>query len=220
MSVNTSITGAVVVLVVLMLIAGAVLGLALSDTDVFNPYNGRAEANRMNVEAEYEAQVQTADLEYYRTERAAQAAAVVEQYRQEVEFRRRQQEQELANQLDRQGLELALYKLGVTVLLAVGALALLVVGGGAAYYFVSLGRAAQHRRQDPWRSPEWRRAMRQVGQYNEIWQRYRRAGQSEGASATVGGGNGRGDPLTVGRPHQPRAGGPGPAQFGYGRRER
>lgn len=220
MSVNTSITGAVVVLVVLMLIAGAVLGLALSGTDVFNPYIGRAEANIMSMEAEYEAQVRTADLEYYRAERSAQTAAVVEQYRQEVEFGRRQQEQELANQLNRQGLELALYKLGVTVLLAVGALALLAVGGGAAYYFVSLGRAAQHRRQDPWRSPEWRRAMRQVGQYNEMWQRYQRADQHAEASGAIRGGNGRGDPLTVGRPRQPRVGGPGPAQSGYGRRDR
>jgi hypothetical protein len=171
MSVNTSITGAAVVLVLVMLIAGSILGLALANADVMNPHTGRAQARQIEQETDIQVQRAAIDLEYYQRELEAEAQAREEQRRQEAEFRRQQQEQELAYRRERQRMELILLQMREVVLTTVLGLAILAVGGGIAFCLVALGR-------ERWMSPdgsaerEWRMMARRLAQANERLMRY------------------------------------------------
>ena len=188
MSLTGPITGAVVALVLLALVAGLVVGVSVSETDLLNPATSRAEANRIERDTEYEAQIHAIDLEYYRAERATQAAAVEQAYQQDALYDGEQRAQDLENAQRRDDAELSLLpvqRIGLTV---AGSLALLAVAGGLTYYLVSLGKTTRRRGQDPWQSSEYRQAVRRVAQANErLWRDYQRMVCELG----LGSGNGR-----------------------------
>jgi len=167
MSVNTSITSAVVVLVVVMLIAGIAMGLALSGSDLVNPHRSKAQAKAMQQTAAIAADMQRAELEHYQAMSEIEQEAAQAAHQQEGAFIAEQNAQALAAQRRRDELELALLPLRELAFTAAGALAILAAGGGLAYYLVCLGRAAQARAGDPWQSPELRIAMRRIAQANE-----------------------------------------------------
>lgn len=54
MSVFNSISNALVVLMVILMIAGGVLGMAVSDTDLFNPWTSKANASRIEVDTTHQ----------------------------------------------------------------------------------------------------------------------------------------------------------------------
>ncbi len=191
MSVNTSVTSALVGLVVVMLVAGLVMGLAFTGTDLLNPRTSEARANEMNQATEYQAQMDAIDLEHHQWELEAQAAAQEEQLHQETEFQGQRQEQELAHQRKRDALRLTLLQIREGVLLGAGVLALLSVGGGLTFYLVSLGRRAQRLQRDPWQSPEWRENMRRLAQANERLLRHLESSRRSPDKEVAGGGNGR-----------------------------
>jgi hypothetical protein len=169
----------VIALVITLLIAGIIVGLALSQVDLLNYFTSQAEANRMNLETQHQAQRWEIDLEYYRRERAAQAAARQEQYRQDIEHNR-----------ERHALEMTLVTVREVALLTAGLLVLLTVGGGLAYYVVSLGRAARSRKADPWQDASLRAYARRLAQANERLER--RLELSQETVPEEPGSNGRG----------------------------
>lgn len=190
MSVNTSITNALVVLVVIMLVAGLVMGLAFAGTDLFNPKTSTARANEIDRASEYQAQKDAIDLESYRQESDIRAAALEEQLRQEAEFRRQQQEQELAHQRELQALALKWFEIRQSVLLGVIAVTLLLAGGGLAFYLTSLGYRVLRQRHDPWQSAEWRESVRTLARSNEMLLRHLQLAGFQTGSPVVIGGNG------------------------------
>ncbi len=68
MSVINPVTYALVVLVIVALVAGLVVGMALAGTEILNPYTSQAKANEINQNTEYQAQVNSIDLENRRRE--------------------------------------------------------------------------------------------------------------------------------------------------------
>jgi len=54
MSVFNSVSSALVYLMLVLMIAGGVLGLAISDTDLFNPWTSKAEAERIGVDTSHQ----------------------------------------------------------------------------------------------------------------------------------------------------------------------
>jgi len=152
MSVNTSVTGAFVVVVVILLTAGLLWGLFSADIDLLNPYTSRAEAYRMQQEADLEARRGEIDLETYRQEQEIR-----------LDFQRRQAEQDLAHQRELHQTELALLRMRETVLTALMGLAVLSAGGGGAFYLFSRGRRAWVEARPP-REEELQAALRRLAQ--------------------------------------------------------
>jgi hypothetical protein len=188
MSLTGPITGAVVALVVVALVAGLVVGVSVSETDLLNPSTSQAEANRIDRDTEYEAQIREIDLEYYRAERAAQADALEQGYQQDALYEQKQRVQSLENAQRRDDAELSLLPVQRIGLTAAGSLALLTVAGGLTYYLISLGKTIQRKGQDPWQSSEMRQAVRRVAQANErLWRDYQRIVYGHAPSS----GNGR-----------------------------
>ena len=128
MSVNTSITNALVLLVIVLLIFGAVTGLAFAGTDLFNPKTSAARANELNQATDSQAQMA-----------AIARKAYEEQLRQEAEFRQRQHEQELAHQRELQALALKWFEIRQGVLLGATVVAVLIGGGGVGVYLGLVG---------------------------------------------------------------------------------
>lgn len=179
MTVNTSVTSAVVALVLVSIVVGAVLGLALGESDLLNPYTHKAQAEAMEETNKFQSQKAAIDLEFYQ-----------EQLRQEAEFHRQQQEQELAHQRELQALALKWFEIRQSVLLGAIAVALLLAGGGLAFYLTSLGYRVLRQRHDPWQSAEWRESVRTLARSNEMLLRHLQLAGFQTASPVVIGGNG------------------------------
>jgi len=85
-SVNTFMTSALVWLVIVVLVAGLVMGLAFAGTDLLNLPTAKAEAGDIERASRHQEQVDEINLKYYEQERQAQADERKEQYHQETEF--------------------------------------------------------------------------------------------------------------------------------------
>jgi ABC-type transport system involved in cytochrome bd biosynthesis fused ATPase/permease subunit len=129
MSVNTSITNAVIGLVLVTILIGAFLGVLLGGTELLNPYSSRATAQQMEMETAIQAQRENVDLEIYEQEQADLLA-----------FRQAQRELELAHQAEKQALDLKMTRIRGTAFTIAGCVAMVLVGGGFAFYLISAVR--------------------------------------------------------------------------------
>ncbi len=111
-----SLSGVAIVIAILALL----LGVALANADVLNPYRGPAQAREIELAAEIGAE---------------RARMELEAQRQEIQIR-------LEGLRQKQETEQALLHFAGTVLTLTAAGAILMVGGGAAFYLIALGRRA------------------------------------------------------------------------------
>jgi hypothetical protein len=176
MSVNTSITGALVVLIIVVLAAGLIMGLAFAETDIFNPRTSKAEAHQIQQDTDYENKKRAIELEHYQRELEAQAT-----------FEEQQRQLDLEKQRKRQALDLAWGPIRQAVLLAV----VISIGSGLTYYLVSIGHRARRAQADPWQSPIWRENMRRIAQLNEYLLRTVQSSRQPSATKADVAGNGR-----------------------------
>ncbi len=190
-SVNTFMTSALVWLVIVVLVAGLVMGLAFAGTDLLNLPTAKAEAGDIERASRHQEQVDEINLKYYEQERQAQADERKEQYHQETEFQGLEQEQKLIHQHEQQAVALFWLHVRQGVLLGVGSLVLLSVGGGLTFYLISLGRKTQRLQRDLWQSPEWRESMRCLAQANERLLRHLESSRRSPGKESASGGNGR-----------------------------
>jgi predicted Holliday junction resolvase-like endonuclease len=96
MMVNNSVTGALVLLVITTLVIGLVAGLAISNSDLVNPYRNRAEAERIRQEAALQAQREAIDLQTYQREQELRLQALEQQQADERAYRQAWQETKLS----------------------------------------------------------------------------------------------------------------------------
>lgn len=79
--------GALVFLVLLLVVIGLVAGLALSNSDLINPYRNRAEAERIRQEAAIQAQREAIDIQTYQREQELHLQALEQQQADERAYR-------------------------------------------------------------------------------------------------------------------------------------
>ncbi len=129
MMINNSVTGALVLLILTILVIGLVAGLALSDSDLVNPYRNQAEAERMRQEAAIQAQREAVDLQTYQREQELRLQALEQQQADERAYRQAWQETKLS----------FLRTAGTTVVIAID-LALLVLAIAVAFRIIAQAR--------------------------------------------------------------------------------
>ncbi len=129
MLVNNSITGALVLLVVVMLVIGVFAGLAISDSDLVNPYRNQAEAERIRQEAAIQAQRDAIDLQTYQREQELRLQALEQQRADEQAYRQAWQEAKLH----------LLRMAGTTVMITID-LAALILGIAVAFRVIAPAR--------------------------------------------------------------------------------
>lgn len=161
MIIRNSNLSAIVVVAIVVLIVGAVLGLALSGSELLNPIKGKAERNRMEVETAHLAQV-------YWLEEQRQVEA---------------NELELEHQRQRLELERLFLSIRNSVLIGAAAVGLVIVAIGVAVLLVRLGDrwsvqaqqaavAAPGPSEDAWRARAYRDARIEMARENErlLWE--------------------------------------------------
>jgi hypothetical protein len=139
--------------VVIVILVGAVLlGLNLSQTDVFNPHTRIAEASRIEAETaalvaqnEYDEQLRQIELDRIREETKINLEALRARRAKEVEIL----EQEARRRSD-------LHELAVLLVVGAGAVAILVLSVALAYYLVCRGNAARAGQPSPSAQPSRR----------------------------------------------------------------
>jgi hypothetical protein len=165
------VTSAAVMIVVVLLVAGSLLGMSLGETEVLNPFSAKGQLEDTQRQIQRQAQLDEIDIRYYKQERAKQAEVQKALYDQEIEFQRKQKQQALVEQGERHELQMKLS----TMLAVVAALAALLVGVGLTFYLLMRGKQAQVQPQpvlsDPWASPEFRKQMRDLARVNECLSR-------------------------------------------------
>ncbi len=129
MMVNNSVTGALVLLVVLMVAIGLLAGLAFSDSDLVNPYRNRAEAERIRQEAAIQAQREVIDLQVYQREQELRLQALEQQQADERAYRQA-----------RQAVELFLLRVAGTTLVIIVGPALLILAIARAFRLIAQAR--------------------------------------------------------------------------------
>lgn len=129
MTIHNSITGALVLLVIVMVAIGLLAGLALSDSDLINPYRNQAEAERIRQEAAIQAQREAIDLQTYQREQELRLLALEQQQADERAYRQSWQETKLA----------LLRTAGTTVIITVN-LALLILAIALAFRLIAQAR--------------------------------------------------------------------------------
>lgn len=178
--INTSITGAVVALVIVTFLIGLVTGLALAGADVFNPYRNQAIAER--IQRESAIQTQRAELE-------------LQAQQKEQELRLQALEQQLtAEQAHQQAIrtvKLTLLQIGGISIVVAVSLAIVAIGIAVAF------RTARSR---PGlalsaREEELRATMRRLARENERLQRRLASLQQE--LLTSGNGKRRREPVAL-----------------------
>lgn len=93
---SSSITNALVILVVVVIVFGIFFGALLNNTDIANPYRGKAEAAQINAETEWQNELREMDRQYLEAERAAEAEAETARLEEAIRVEREQNNQELA----------------------------------------------------------------------------------------------------------------------------
>lgn len=121
--------GALVFLVIMLVVIGLVAGLALSNTDLMNPYRNQAEAERIQQEAAIQTQRATIDLQAYQREQELRLQALEQQQADERTYRQAQRAVEL----------FLLRVAGTTIAITVG-LALLILAIALAFRFIAQAR--------------------------------------------------------------------------------
>jgi transcriptional regulator with XRE-family HTH domain len=137
---TSSVTNALVGLVVVVVISGVISGLALSGQDLLNPRTSAAEQRSMDVETAHKAQLNRLEEQKIAAENEL-----------EIAYARRKQE-----------LSLKLLLLREYVLTAAGAISLVIVAIGVAILLTRLG----YNRSDPTQQTE----PLSVGQSEDVWQ--------------------------------------------------
>ncbi|MBC7226168.1 MAG: hypothetical protein H5T61_02925 [Thermoflexales bacterium] len=121
--------GALVFLVIMLVVIGLVAGLALSNTDLMNPYRNQAEAERIQQEAAIQTQRATIDLQAYQREQELRLQALEQQQADERAYRQA-----------RWAIELFLLRVaGTTIVITVG-LALLILAIALAFRIIVYAR--------------------------------------------------------------------------------
>lgn len=175
MMVNNSVTGALVLLILIILVIGLVAGLALSHSDLVNPYRNQAEAERMRQEAATQAQREAIDLQTYQREQELRLQALEQQQADEQAYRQAWQETKLS----------FLRTAGTTVVIAID-LALLILAIAAAVRIIAQARRVWT--QSSAEVQELRKQMRHLARENE--RLTRRLNLLEQEMALAEGGNG------------------------------
>lgn len=127
MMVNNSVTGALVLLILAVVVIGLVAGLALSNSDLVNPYRNQAEAERMRQEVAIQAQRKAIDLQTYQREQELRLQALEQQQADEQAYRQA-----------RQKTGLALLQIGGLVIIGAVGVAIVMIGGAAAFSTIRL----------------------------------------------------------------------------------
>lgn len=148
MIVNQNPYAGLVGIIVVLLVAGLVIGLAISNTDLVNPNSRAVESRARDLEIQAAAQKAEIDLTYYRAVRTA------DQEKLQLDINAKQRELE-------QNLRLA--ELSHYVLLGAGGLSLLIVSTGITVFLILCGRNRITRpntltvcSEGTWRDPNWR----------------------------------------------------------------
>ncbi len=175
MMVNNSVTGALVLLILTILVIGLVAGLALSNSDLLNPYRNQAEAERMRQEAATQAQREAIDLQTYQREQELHLQALEQQ-----------QADERAYWQARQETQLSLMRLAGTTIMATIDLALLILAIAVAFRIIAQARHVWT--QSSAEVQDLRARMRRLAQENE--RLTRRLNLLEREMALTDGGNG------------------------------
>lgn len=166
MSVFNSISAGVLII---LLAAGLITGMALSGTDILNPQTSMAEANQMNVEAAHQQAIYAQEERLADTQTNAQIQTIVRQQsmadvqaaydREMLALRVRNRERTAAAWL-----QIAVWmgaafsvSLVIATFLWVGSKAIANVKNGPASPVSGIG-ITQNNMPDPWRSEEYRRA--------------------------------------------------------------
>jgi hypothetical protein len=147
MAVLNSVTGALVRLVVIVAFVGAILGLAISGTEVLNPKTSVAKQRQIEEQTRHQATINV-----------LQEQQMAEETKAKLERRKRQAE-----------LELEMRQIRGYVIAASGGLALVIISVGLAILLVRLGRrwisvpqktsdSSSEQRWDPWKSQAFRDA--------------------------------------------------------------
>jgi len=176
MMVNNSVTGALVLLVLAMVVIGLVVGLALSNSDLVNPYRSQAEAERIRQEAALQSQRETIDLQAYQREQELRLRALEQQQADERAYRQARQETQLF-----------LMRMAGTTIVAILDLALLILFIAVAFRIIAQARRVWT--QSSAEVQELRAQMRRLARENERLTRQLNALQQE--MALTEGGNGR-----------------------------
>jgi len=176
MIVNNSVTGALVLLVITTLVIGLVAGLAISNSDLVNPYRNQAEAERIRQEAALQAQREAIDLQTYQREQELRLQALEQQQADERAYRQSQQE-----------IRLFLLRMAGTTIVVTVDLALLILSIAAAFRIIAQARRVWV--QSSAEVQELRAQMRNLARENERLTRQLNALQQE--TALTEGGNGR-----------------------------
>ncbi|MDW8069163.1 MAG: hypothetical protein RML46_09635 [Anaerolineae bacterium] len=182
MMVNQSVTGALVGLVLIALVAGFVMGTSFADADILNPYRSQAEAERIRQETAIQAQREAIDLQTYQ---------------QEQDLRLKALKQQLA---DERAYRLALQETKIFILRAFGITAAITIGLAAFILSIALAFRilAQARRlwiQSSAEGQALRERVRRLARENE--RLTRRLGLLEQETTTVGGDNGHREEVPI-----------------------
>jgi NAD(P)-dependent dehydrogenase (short-subunit alcohol dehydrogenase family) len=160
--INTSVSKALVGLVVVALIAGAILGIGYADTELFNRAGATAEAQARAWEAEIEVSRDRIDLQYYELERGIESEERIKQLRQETASQYALQVQAQEHQQQRHELQMRL----LPILYGAAGIGILFVGIGLVRYLSALARGIPPAA-DPKEVTDLRERLRNAAKENE-----------------------------------------------------
>jgi hypothetical protein len=132
-------SSAIVSFAVVLIVIGAVVGLALGQSELVNPFSSYSQLERDQVETKYLEQQHQIDIEFYAQSKQAELDAQVEQHQQALVLAAERQRHELAQAEQRE--QVVNSVLGVA-LVAIP-LAVLITSVAGAYYLVCAGRRQQ-----------------------------------------------------------------------------
>lgn len=182
MSVFNSVGTPLVVLMVILIVAGSIFGMAVSGADIFNPAQSAAEANRINVETNH----QQAIFEQEQRLSEVQTTAQIEAIQREQEIAQRKAELALTYEQKVNEAKLAGYESFVSIrnilLWVIGAVAsigsLLAIGltlipKAILALRTSISNTVEtgsknEAKNDPWKSKEFRKQMIQQARATEM----------------------------------------------------
>lgn len=182
MSVFNSVGTPLVVLMVILIVAGSIFGMAVSGADIFNPAQSAAEANRINVETNH----QQAIFEQEQRLSEVQTSAQIEAIQREQEIAQQKAELALTYEQKVNEAKLAGYESFVSIrnilLWVIGAVAsigsLLAIGLTLAPKAILTLRTSvsntvetgskNEANNDPWKSKEFRKQMIQQARATEM----------------------------------------------------
>ncbi len=115
--------------ILVLVVVGLVTGLALSNSDLINPYRNQAEAERIRQEAAIQARRDAIDLQTYQREQELRLQALEQQQADERAYRQA-----------RQAVELFLLRIAGTALVMTAGLALLILAIALAFRLIAQAR--------------------------------------------------------------------------------